>query len=1210
MTNVKTPTIQDKIENWKERLANATNSNPLLNLQKNKRRMLEIFTPASSLFEYLTGDDTQPIPVNELITQQTEVERTKAFKKLYQTAKATLEEKGVNSLFIALGTLTLPKSKKAKESFVAPILLIPVQLQKTRKEYTLHSSEEDISLNSLLVKKLDDEFGITLPESEKLLDLPYSQFMEKVREAIPESQGLQVAETAYISLFDDTKAAMIQDLKDHENIIAAHPILQGIAKNREPYLAEQPKVISEKELDKIPPGSVFQILDADSSQQVVIEAAKVGLSFVVQGPPGTGKSQTIANIVAELIGMGKSVLLVSEKKTALDVVYDRLKKCRLEDVCLNLHHQETTNKKNLLKELNQAVNQLQQHQESQKYDSFFNELRDCRQTLNSQPADLHQEQPPLNKSAFNLYGEILKLQRDGIPTLGFNLLNVRDWSDPLLLKAKNFLDKLGGFEQLFRGEQTTVWSKSQVQLWSPEVSTNLRENIAELRHGIQQAKKAVSRLGELLSIEIPNTLSASALDRLQPAVAYVAAIPSGIESWSLSTGITELQQLFSKLKVDVKGIQTNPIRGKYNQEFLDSEDLLYRELNTLIPELETSRHQIKAGFNFLREHFPPDLIALPGVSLDNTSLDEVEKFLDVAQAELDSFRNWLDCQQLVQKLEEIGAKDFLLKLRESNLPPESWYSVLKKGVYENWLDYIYSDNFRLRSFNQKEHERKVKEFSQLDTQQYTVAIERLQQLHAERWREWSEKPEAKHQIELLKTESNKKPGKHKKIRRFIEGAPQLVTTLKPCWLMSPLAVSQYINPLAVRFDVVIFDEASQIRTEDAVPSIMRATQVIVVGDNRQLPPTSSIFTGTVSDEEEDEGVYESLLDECNFMKDFTLKWHYRSQDESLIAFSNYYFYGSKLISFPNPVKDDSRGVHFEFVEGGIYDRGGQTDNILEAKKVAALTQEHIHDPRNQNQSLGIITFSQAQANAIREQLEQLKDPELEAFCQDDSDKFFLKPLEHAQGNEADVIFLSFGYGYDDPNNREKLNHNFGPLSRSDMGRRRLNVAITRAKRKLVLVASIEAKDFEPKGKIQEVEIIRDYFAYADDNGKELKENPHNISPSNWLLEEDIYQALIERNYKVDRAVGRSDYPINLAVKDDRQKDGYLLGIECDGTTYRRYPTARDRDRLRRAVLEDNLQWDIYRIWSSEWFRDREGQLNQLVKRIEHLRVQKSTQAVL
>jgi superfamily I DNA and/or RNA helicase len=507
----------------------------------------------------------------------------------------------------------------------------------------------------------------------------------------------------------------------------------------------------------------------------------------------------------------------------------------------------------------------------------------------------------------------------------------------------------------------------------------------------------------------------------------------------------------------------------------------------------------------------------------------------------------------------------------------------------------------------------VEEFSQLDTQQYTVAIERLRQLHAERWRDWSEKPDAKQQIERLKTENNKKQGKHNKIRRFIESAPQLVTTLKPCWLMSPLAVSQYIEPQAVHFDVVIFDEASQIRTEDAVPSIMRATQVIVVGDNQQLPPTS-FFAGTASDDEEheDETIYESLLDECStFMKDFTLKWHYRSQDESLIAFSNYYFYGSELISFPNPVKDDSRGVHFAFVEEGIYDRAGQTDNIPEAKKAAALTQKHIHDPQSCAQSLGIITFSKTQAKAIREQLDQLSadDPELEAFCQDNSDKFFLKPLELVQGNEADVIFLSFGYGYDDLNNREKLTHNFGPLTKQG-GRRRLNVAITRARCKLVLVASIRAEDLKPEGKIQEVEIIRDYFVYAASKGRKLKENPYDLSPSNLLFEEDIYQALIERNYKVDRAVGRSDYPIALAVKDEQQKDRYLLGIECDGVTYRRYPTARDRDRLRRTILEDNLQWNIYRIWSSEWFRDRESQLNQLVERIEHLRVQKSTQAPL
>jgi superfamily I DNA and/or RNA helicase len=224
-------------------------------------------------------------------------------------------------------------------------------------------------------------------------------------------------------------------------------------------------------------------------------------------------------------------------------------------------------------------------------------------------------------------------------------------------------------------------------------------------------------------------------------------------------------------------------------------------------------------------------------------------------------------------------------------------------------------------------------------------------------------------MQLLQRQSGKQ--KKKEIREFITNAPELVTTLKPCWLMSPLAVSQYVDPQVVNFDVVIFDEASQIRTEEAIPSIMRAKQVIVVGDNKQLPPTS-FFVGTTSDEEEDEDedIYESVLDECwTFMENHILMWHYRSQDESLIAFSNQKVYESQLISFPNPVKDANRGVHFRYVEEGIYDRGERRDNIREAEEVARLTLEHVQ--QNPQQSLGIIAFSKAQSDAIEEQLDRL-----------------------------------------------------------------------------------------------------------------------------------------------------------------------------------------------------------------------------------------------
>ncbi|MBW4683078.1 MAG: DUF559 domain-containing protein [Microcoleus vaginatus WJT46-NPBG5] len=455
-------------------------------------------------------------------------------------------------------------------------------------------------------------------------------------------------------------------------------------------------------------------------------------------------------------------------------------------------------------------------------------------------------------------------------------------------------------------------------------------------------------------------------------------------------------------------------------------------------------------------------------------------------------------------------------------------------------------------------------------------------------------------MQLLQKETGKQK-RHKEIREFIASAPELVTTLKPCWLMSPLAVSQYIDPQAVHFDVVIFDEASQIRTEEAIPSIMRAKQVIIVGDNKQLPPTP-FFASSASDEEEDEDedIYESVLDECwTFMKYHTLMWHYRSQDESLIAFSNQKVYESRLISFPNPVKDPNRGVHFRYVKEGIYDRGGRRDNIGEAEEVARLTLEHIE--QNPHQPLGIIAFSKAQADAIEEQLDQLSatNPDLKEFCQDESPKFFLKPLEQVQGDERDVIILSFGYGVD---SQGEFIHNFGPLSRQG-GERRLNVAITRAKCKLVLVASIQADNLDlSRTSSKGVALLKEYLAYAASDGKKLEGNQsEDLTRFNSPLEDDIYQALIERNYSVERRVGCSDYRIDLAVKDE-QGNKFLLGIECDGVTYHTYPTVRDRDHLRQLVLE-GLGWRIHRIWSTEWFRDRNTQIEQLVEQLEHLRSQ-------
>ncbi|MEH2051350.1 AAA domain-containing protein [Nostoc sp.] len=1329
-----TAAIQEKIKIWKKRLAGDSNSNPLIDFRKNKKPVIDILTSSSLLYKKLAGEESSPFPFNEITSKQSATERIKLLDELRKGARSSLEEKGFNSLFLVLGTLIWFDSEKPQEKYVSPILLIPVRLEKKGRklpEFTLYPTDDDISVNFILVNKLVDEFNITLPDSDRIQKLSYENFIDAVRSAIAKQPHWQIEETAHITLFQDAKAAMIQDLEQNQDKIANHSILQGLALKRTPDNFNKLAIPQEQELDQINPSLIYQICDADSSQQVVIEAAKIGLSCVVQGPPGTGKSQTIVNIITELIGKNKKVLVVAEKQTALEVVFDRLKKSKLEDACLNLHHQVTTKAKDFFNELDQTITKLSERNQTQQrdWDTFFKPLGDYRQVLNDHVVGLHKQEQPLNKSAFDLYGQILRLKREETPVLEFNLSNLQDWSESRLLEAKIPLEKLGLFEAIFRGRQKTIWSSSPLQSesWSSDINNYLRGNIDNLSEGIKLAQNTVASLTHLLKITEPfQTLYD--LELLQLAVAHIFDAPSGIESWSLSKELAELRGLYSDLEKEIRYYQSinSTLNAKYVREFLtfdfleirklfarkftgifrfiqpaywqwrnakrrerqrlialrqdkngvfeqdliadienaierqnilsilkdpqyqartafgssfDEEmtDLLgiqrglewleilnqqhqldkeavaavilsrerYEDLRTFLENLETSLAKIREGFKFLRDNFPQERVTVLGV-LEKTPLNEVENFRQQSHDEIDLFQQWLDYQEIVRQLEVIGIKEFLYKLRDSDIKANDWFPVLQKGAYENWLRHIHNDNYELRNFNQDLHEQKINEFSEKDKQQYEVAIQRLRQLHVKRWQEWSTQPEAVQQLERLKKESKKQRGQEK-IRQFIKNAAQLVTALKPCWLMSPLGVSQYIDADAVEFDVVIFDEASQVRTENAISSILRAKQLIVVGDNQQLPPTS-YFESTASDDsnDEEEEVYENLLDECSalsIMIPRTLSWHYRSQDESLIAFSNQKFYNSKLISFPNPVRDASRGVHFYYVEKGIYDSG---ENICEAEEVAKLTVQHFQE--SPQQSLGIITSSKKQTKAIWEQLKQIstEHSDIEEFCQDNSENFFVKPIDEVQGDERDVIFLSFGFGFDNEN-RNKLNHNFGYFSKiqQDLGRRRLNVAITRAKCKFVLVASIKEENFDAE-KGQQAVLLKEYFAYVQSCGQKLNEKlGDEASHSDLPFEEDIYQVLTERGYAVKQRVGRSAYPIDLVVIDNSkpETEDCLLGIVCDGVTYSQYPTARDRDRLRQEVLQ-KLGWRIYRIWSREWNRNRDGQIKQLIEHIENIRNQK------
>ncbi len=444
---------------------------------------------------------------------------------------------------------------------------------------------------------------------------------------------------------------------------------------------------------------------------------------------------------------------------------------------------------------------------------------------------------------------------------------------------------------------------------------------------------------------------------------------------------------------------------------------------------------------------------------------------------------------------------------------------------------------------------------------------------------------------LLAREAHKKT-KHLPLRKLFDTIPKLVLNLKPCLLMSPLSVSQFLppDPLKMQFDVVVFDEASQILPEDALGAIYRGKQVIVTGDNQQLPPTT--FFQQISgddgeeDTQEDLPLFESVLDAClgAGLPRKLLRWHYRSRHEHLIAFSNERFYEGRLVTFPAALAEHAGlGVKVHHVPDGIYDRGGRRDNPREAQVVADLVIDHFR--QTPDQTLGVIAFSYPQMNAIEDEIERRlrQAPDLERYFDGDRlEGFFVKNLETVQGDERDVILLSVGYGRDA---QGKMTQNFGPLNRAG-GARRLNVAVTRARRKVVVVYSIQARDIEATTS-GSASHLRQYLDFAERGMEALR--PEKEARSGSLaahaLETEVQAELAKLGYRAVPQIGCSAYRIDLGVLDPQKPGCYLLGVEFDGPSYNQAATARDRDRLRPEVLKQ-LGWTLHRIWSPDWLYRR------------------------
>ena len=646
---------------------------------------------------------------------------------------------------------------------------------------------------------------------------------------------------------------------------------------------------------------------------------------------------------------------------------------------------------------------------------------------------------------------------------------------------------------------------------------------------------------------------------------------------------------FAKLLTEVKGvIDHNLPVGKIAQYTEEQFKAVKKQFSAYRQKIKKIQDDNKEPIKNVYSDFDPKDFNMLKSPLDRV----IEKFT-LCISNIDDIVNWIDFYTLFKKLREKGAADFLPQAIDECVERSQFVSTYKKIFYKEWFDYIVSTEPALDSLGRILHDRTVDQFAEKDALQFNINKAKIKAEVS------SKRPDldlivAGSPVSILLREGEKKK-KHKPIRQLLEEIPDLIQTLKPCFLMSPLSVSTFLGS-DFHFDTIIFDEASQIFPQDAVGAIYRGDQLICVGDSRQMPPTNFFnATLTMNDNFTDDDItdYESILDLCNTaFPQIYLKWHYRSKYEELIYFSNKNFYGDRLVTFPSCEKKKQWiGVDYYHVDG-VFEHNTAI-NKAEADKVVELIYENAE--KYPDRSLGVIAFSTRQQALIEKTLwaARKKNPDKEAFFNGENEEpFFIKNLETVQGDERDTIILSVAYGKDDDG---KVMHNFGPLNKVG-GERRLNVAISRAKCNMQVVSSMRYTDIDlSKTKSKGAALLKDYLQFAE-LGVEDEESVKGKATLDERYCQQAYEYLKAKGYKVDKNVGLSERKINLAVKLP-DEDAYAIAIECDGVDYSSFETTTDRDRLRKQNL-NRFGFDYYRLWSVDWCKNNSDELKRLIAAVK------------
>lgn len=1210
-------TVDKARQGWIRKLIDLSRRNNLLYYRPLKTGTLDLSAANTDGINALLSG-AEPIAVSKLLPNSRDESLLSVLRDIARRAQANAEEKGLQTLFLAMGMATWTADDGGRPA-EAPILLVPVTLE-TKGAHSFHIGRiGGVQTNLVLLHLLESQFGVKLTPEDLLGQLrgddepePFdpSRVFAELRSQARDVPGFDIKVSRILGNFAFQKMAIVRDLREHGKELAAHEVIAAIAGDNDARnsVGSATTDFDPKELDRILPENEFIVLDADSSQQCAISKILAGQNAVIHGPPGTGKSQTIANLVATLAATGHRVLFVAEKRAALEVVLRRLSDIGLGHLAIDLHGADLSPKA-VMSHVAQALDRLR-NSIPVDCDRIHNQLVDRRTRLNEHVKRIHVSREPTGLSIYEMRGKLLRIDPRAKSKTRWRDRELQQITRKSAEGVKDLLIEAAGFETLFLRTDPSPWAGArltdgaEVRLACDLVATAnsktfpafisaihslVQSSGLQWPTSLQEAReilRLIATVQTTLEMYEPGVFERSAglLRELEPGrKGGIAVLWAWISSSAFRCALKTLHGLRKTGKVEMPAVLLQ--LEKAQQQLSQWQERCRKDsAPRLIDSFSAHQKSCETFFANVR-----DLSSFfPERNFEQLTPDDIGNLMSRLAEDTQTAAQLPKLVQIEDRLKSAGVSKLVKEIRERKSNNELWREMFQYSWISSNLDAVSETDVDILGFKGVAQTRYVGDFVRLDQEAIAIAGDRVCREHGLRAIDvMNSHPEQQH---LIRAESAK-GRRHLPLRKVFAQAAEVLTAVCPCWMASPLSVSQLLDGSKQYFDFVVFDEASQILPEDAVAAILRGKKVVVAGDNHQLPPTT-FFAASEEDEyaaDEDAGAsdgFESLLDMMiPFVTSCYLDWHYRSRDEALINFSNQHIYQGRLITFPGP--GGPPVITHELVQQELGADGQEESCAAEVRRTVELVVRHASE--HPDLTLGVITMGIKHMNRIQAALDREleRNPGIATYFDPSArERFFVKNLERVQGDERDAVIISIGYGKDRAGN---LPLRFGPLL-SVGGRRRLNVAITRARDQVTVVSSFSHTDID-LARVRPgsgVELLRDYLLYASSNGKRLADGELSSVPLN-DFEADIFDALSGQGLRLVPQVGASHFRIDMVAEHPTKPGRFVLAIECDGASYHSSYTARDRDRLRQQQLE-NLGWRFHRIWSTDWFMRKEDEI--------------------